>query len=66
MRVSAEKARQPARLASFQLQVSVATIDQRHEAGLLRAVKACLVHNTLLSPPEINIRVAVLPILTHS
>jgi putative redox protein len=66
VRVSAEKARQPARLASFQVQVSVSTIDERHEAGLLRAVKACLIHNTLLSPPEIKISVVASPIPTHS
>ena len=36
-------------------------MDERHEAGLLRAVKACLIHNTLLSPPEISISVVAIP-----
>jgi putative redox protein len=58
VRVTAEKASQPARLARFLIEVLVGGhLDERHEAGLLRAVKACLVHNTLLAPPEIAIAV---------
>jgi uncharacterized OsmC-like protein len=66
VRVSAEKAPHPARLASFQLEVSVADLDPRHEAGLLRAVKTCLIHNTLLSPPEIAISLTASPVLAHA
>jgi hypothetical protein len=29
-------------------------LDPRHEEGLLRAVKACLVHNTLINAPAIE------------
>jgi hypothetical protein len=29
-------------------------LDPHHEAGILRAVKACLIHNTLLHAPEIE------------
>jgi putative redox protein len=65
VRVTAEKAPQPARLATFRLEVSVANVDERHQAGLHRAVKACLIHNTLLSPPEIDISVVQSPVLTH-
>ena len=53
--VTAEKAAQPARLASFRIEVQTSELDPRHEAGLLRAVKACLIHNTLASPPAIDI-----------
>ena len=66
MRVTAEKASHPARLASFRLEVSVANLDERHEAGILRAVKACLIHNTLLAAPEIEVNVAGSPALAPS
>ena len=55
VRVSAEKAAQPARLASFRIEVAVSGLDAHHEAGILRAVKACLIHNTLLSVPSIDV-----------
>ena len=57
VRVSAEKALQPARLASFRIEVTKAALDGRHQAGLLRAVKACLIHNTLLGQPNIEVAV---------
>ncbi len=53
--VTAEKASAPARLASFRIEVSTPPLDGRHTAGLLRAVKSCLIHNTLLSEPSIEI-----------
>ncbi|HZT28419.1 MAG TPA: OsmC family protein [Bryobacteraceae bacterium] len=54
VRVTAEKALQPARLASFRIEVLAPGLEERHETGLLRAVKACLVHNTLLHQPAIE------------
>lgn len=55
IRVTAQKALQPARLASFGIEVTAPGLDERHQAGLFRAVKACLVHNTLLGGPHIEI-----------
>jgi putative redox protein len=55
VKVTAQKAVQPARLASFRIEVTVAKMDERHEAGLFRAVKACLIHNTLVGAPSIEI-----------
>jgi putative redox protein len=55
VRVSAEKATAPARLAAFRVEVTVPDLDPRHEAGIMRAVKACLIHNTLLHAPAIEI-----------
>jgi len=54
VKVTAEKAAQPARLDSFCIEVSVPGLDAVHEAGVLRAVKACLIHNTLLNTPAIR------------
>ena len=55
VRVTAQKAAQPARLASFEIEVTACGLDERHQAGILRAVKACLIHNTLLGAPGIDI-----------
>lgn len=52
--VTANKAATPARLAEFRIEVTVPRLDARHEAGILRAVKACLIHNTLLNTPSID------------
>ena len=57
VRVSAGKARQPARLASFQIEVIVPGLDDRHQEGVQRAAKACLIHNTLLGAPGIEVTV---------
>ncbi len=54
VRVIAEKALQPARLGSFRIEVVVPALEPKHQEGVLRAVKACLVHNTLLHPPSIE------------
>ncbi|HEY4364440.1 MAG TPA: OsmC family protein [Bryobacteraceae bacterium] len=62
VRVQAEKAFQPARLGSFLIEVDVPVLGdqaERHQAGLLRAVKTCLVHNTLLEAPAIAVEVHV-------
>ena len=57
VRVIAEKALQPARLASFQIEVTAPGLDAHPEAGILRAAKTCLIHNTLLGRPTIEIAI---------
>ncbi len=53
--VSAEKATGPARLASFRIDVRVPNLaDPKHQEGVLRAAKSCLIHNTLMQPPQIE------------
>src|ERR1700733_10645982 len=46
VRVAAEKAPHPWRLGKFRIEVSVPGLDPAHHAGVFRAVKACLIHNT--------------------
>ncbi len=46
---------QPARLGSFRIGVTVPALEERHQAPLLRAIKTCLVHNTLLGQPSIEV-----------
>jgi uncharacterized OsmC-like protein len=53
--VRAEKLRQPARLGQFQIEVTAPELEERHHEGILRAVKSCLIHNTLLHAPDIDI-----------
>ncbi len=55
VRVTADKATGPARLATFRIEVTAPGLDPQHEAGLMRAVHACLIHNTLMRPPAIEI-----------
>ena len=54
VRVEAEKATGPARLGRFLIEVKVGNLEARHEEGLMRAVKACLIHNTLHTAPEVK------------
>jgi putative redox protein len=58
--VTADKLKQPARLGNFRVSVVcpvLLTEDQTE--GLMRSVHHCLVHNTLLTPPEIKIELSV-------
>ena len=57
VKVVADKATGPARLGRFQIDVTAPELDAQHLAGMLRAVKACLIHNTLLNAPAIEIAV---------
>ncbi len=52
--VSAEKAAAPARLGSFRIEVTAPGLAPEHEVGILRAVNACLIKNTLATPPAIE------------
>jgi uncharacterized OsmC-like protein len=59
VRVVSKLARDPARLSSFEIKVQVPIqLDERHREGVLRAVKSCLIHNTLLNPPRIEVDIA--------
>ena len=54
--VTADKLTQPARMGNFRVQVTCPVVlSEGHTTGLMRSVHHCLVHNTLLSPPEIKI-----------
>ena len=57
--VSAEKLRKPARLGNFRVVVtSPVSLTAEQNEGMTRSVHHCLVHNTLLSLPEINVEIA--------
>ncbi len=61
VKVSAAKVKPPARVDGFRIEVFVPGLDPQHEAGVKRAVDACLIHNTLLYAPamETVVRIGV-------
>jgi len=66
VRVTAEKATQPARLASFQIKVTAPGLDERHQLGVLRAAKNCLIHNTLLGSPVVDVALEAGPLQSEA
>ncbi len=57
VRVTAEKLTQPARLGSLRMEVTTPGLDPARQAGVLRAVNACLIHNTLSHPATVDVSV---------
>ena len=58
--VSADKLKQPARLGNFKIHVSCPVpLSEEQTEGLRRSVHCCLIHNTLLSPPDIEIELEI-------
>jgi uncharacterized OsmC-like protein len=58
VRVFADKAKNPARLDNFKIEVDVpAAMDEEHRKGVEEAVHHCLIHNTLQHPPTIKLEV---------
>jgi len=54
--VTAEKLKSPARLGNFHIRVGYpALLTEEQKTALMRSIHHCLIHNTLLSPPEIAI-----------
>lgn len=64
VRVTAEKVTGPARLDQFRISVDAPIpLTEAQKDGLHRAVERCLVHNTLLHPPHIEIVLQQEPVL---
>lgn len=56
--VTAEKVKQPARLDNFQVSVtSPVALTEDQAQAMYRSVHQCLVHNTMVSTPQIEIRI---------
>ena len=54
--ITAEKLKSPARLGDFHIRVVCpVALTEEQTQGLMRSVHHCLIHNTLLTPPEIKI-----------
>lgn len=60
VQVTAEKVSNPARLDNIRIEVELPmACEERDRAGVDRAVHRCLIHNTLLQPPRMEVVVAV-------
>jgi uncharacterized OsmC-like protein len=60
VKVTAEKVPNPARLDNIHIEVELpAYCEERDRAGVDRAVHRCLIHNTLLQPPKVEIAIHV-------
>jgi uncharacterized OsmC-like protein len=58
--VAAEKLKVPARLGNFIIRVdSPVCLTTEQREGLMRSVEHCLVKNTLLNPPQIEVTIEV-------
>jgi len=58
VRVFADKAKNPARLDNFKIEVDLpAAVDDEHRKGVEEAVDHCAIHNTLQHPPTITLDV---------
>lgn len=58
VRVAAEKAKKPARLDRFVVDVETpAPLPAEHSKGVEQAVHRCIIHATLLNPPKITTRI---------
>ena len=58
--VDAEKLKSPARLGNFRIDVLCPVpLSDEQQLGLVRSVHSCLIHNTLMSVPEIAIELKV-------
>ena len=58
VRVTAEKAKDPARLDNFRIALEVpCELTPADREGVEEAVHHCLIHNTLLNPPKVSIEI---------
>jgi putative redox protein len=55
--LSATKGDRPVRITNVRIEVVAPGLTHRHRSGILRAVDACLLKNTLNKPPEIDVKV---------
>ena len=56
VRVTAEKLKDPARIDNFRIEIDTPLeLTDQHRAGVERSVQHCLIHNTLLHPPHMEI-----------
>jgi putative redox protein len=60
VRTTAEKVPGPPRLDNIHIDLECpGVVQERHQEGLLEAVRKCLIHNTLLHTPKIQVDLVV-------
>jgi uncharacterized OsmC-like protein len=60
--VSGNKGDRPARFTSISLDVLAPGLNKHHRDGILRAVESCLISNTLIHPPTLEVKVSSTPV----
>jgi uncharacterized OsmC-like protein len=67
VRVVADKVKDPVpRLENFRIEIETPiNLSDQHRAGVERAVHRCLIHNTLLHPPQISIDIKEHALTSH-
>jgi putative redox protein len=59
VRVTADKLKNPARIDNFRIEIEApVALTEQHRAGVENSVHHCLIHNTLLQPPNIVIEIS--------
>lgn len=67
VRVHADKLKNPARMDNFRIDIDVPVgLPEQHKAGVEEAVHHCLIHNTLLHPPQMLVEVKSSEIAEHA
>ena len=60
VRVTADKVKNPARVDNFKIEIDLPrSLSDQDREGVNRAVHHCLIHNTLLNPPAMEIAIGV-------
>ena len=60
VRTMAEKVLGPPRLDDIHIELECpGAVEERHQKGLIEAVRKCLIHNTLLHAPKIRVDLVV-------
>lgn len=58
VKVVADKVMNPPRIDNIRIEVELPqALEERHREGVDRAVHRCLIHNTLMNPPQVEIAV---------
>ena len=58
VRIVAEKVKNPARVDNFRIEIDLPVgLSDAHQKGVEDSVHRCLIHNTLLHPPKIEISI---------
>jgi putative redox protein len=67
VRVVADKVKDPVpRLENFRIEIETPIdLSNQHRTGMERAVHHCLIHNTLLQPPQISIDIKEHAVTSH-
>jgi putative redox protein len=66
VRVTADKVTDPARMDNFRIEVEIpSAVGDQHRNGIEEAINHCLIHNTLLHPPKIALKMKTAVLISN-